>query len=379
MGKSAICIWMNIPSHHQRAFFSVLHEDAELEVKILYFNRLRPERIHEGWKSFALEPYEAFLPEGFAPESDMDEVLVDWRERIHVFSYCYRPDLADFLTHTRVPWVHWSDRGGVFLMKLVKNRMLPYRCLEKIYNWYKRKDGRVIQRNALGVFQTGRLTGKYFRAIGIDPERCENLFYAIQKPECAETDDGVRRFLRGRRAFLFVGSLYDLKGVRQLLRSLAALKNPDWALVFCGRDRSGGVYERMVGELGLGDRVYFAGTRASDRIGEIYAGCDMVVLPSFFDGWGMTLIEGAACGKALIGSDMSGAAHEIIRSGENGFLVPAGSETALLRAMNAYAENPALAAEHGQRSKEIFSQEFSLPNNVRRFKDALNKWQKTSN
>ena len=56
---------------------------------------------------------------------------------------------------------------------------------------------------------------------------------------------------------------------------------------------------------------------------------DVLVLPSLFDGWGAVLNEGASAGKALISTTECGAAWHLIRHGDNGFRVQAGSEKAL--------------------------------------------------
>ena len=63
--------------------------------------------------------------------------------------------------------------------------------------------------------------------------------------------------------------------------------------------------------------------------------------------------EAAACGLPLVLSDRVGAAHDLLRDGENGFLVPAGDVDAPQRRSRRLAADPALAAPRAARSREV--------------------------
>jgi glycosyltransferase involved in cell wall biosynthesis len=63
--------------------------------------------------------------------------------------------------------------------------------------------------------------------------------------------------------------------------------------------------------------------------------------------------EAAACGLPLVLSDHVGAAHDLLRDGENGFLVPAGDVAATIAALRTLAADPELRREQGARSREL--------------------------
>jgi glycosyltransferase involved in cell wall biosynthesis len=63
--------------------------------------------------------------------------------------------------------------------------------------------------------------------------------------------------------------------------------------------------------------------------------------------------EAAACGLPLVLSDRVGAAHDLLRDGENGFLVPAGDVGAASQALRRLAADPGLRASYGARSREL--------------------------
>lgn len=83
----------------------------------------------------------------------------------------------------------------------------------------------------------------------------------------------------------------------------------------------------------------------------------VVVLPSYREGFPKSLLEGAAMGKPLIATDVPGC-REIVAHGVNGLLVPARDPQGLAQAMLALAGNPALRLAMGQagraRVQELF-------------------------
>jgi len=85
----------------------------------------------------------------------------------------------------------------------------------------------------------------------------------------------------------------------------------------------------------------------------------VVVLPSYREGFPKSLLEAAAMGKPLIATDVPGCC-DIVAHGVNGLLVPARDPHQLAQAMLALAGNPALRVAMGQagraRVKELFDE-----------------------
>jgi glycosyltransferase involved in cell wall biosynthesis len=93
--------------------------------------------------------------------------------------------------------------------------------------------------------------------------------------------------------------------------------------------------ERTLGP--VRERVEFIGFKGWDELPREYAQADVLCVPSRYDGWGLVVPEGLASGLPVIATDRMGAALEFIKTGRNGWLVRAGDEEALLRAMRAAA------------------------------------------
>jgi len=85
----------------------------------------------------------------------------------------------------------------------------------------------------------------------------------------------------------------------------------------------------------------------------------IAALPSYREGLPKSLLEAAACGRALVATDVPGC-REITRNGENGLLVPARDAVALAAALRQLVENPALRQSMGSRGREIVEKEFSV-------------------
>jgi glycosyltransferase involved in cell wall biosynthesis len=95
-----------------------------------------------------------------------------------------------------------------------------------------------------------------------------------------------------------------------------------------------------------------------EDMAEIYAKAHIVCLPSYREGLPKTLIEAAACGRPIIASDVPGC-REVVRSDENGLLVPSHDPLALADAVRLLVKNPSLRREMGTRGREIAVKEFS--------------------
>lgn len=85
----------------------------------------------------------------------------------------------------------------------------------------------------------------------------------------------------------------------------------------------------------------------------------VVCLPSYYrEGLPTILIEAAACGRPIVTTDAPGC-REIVRDGENGFLVPIRDANALAVALRRLIESPALRSAMGARGREIVEREFT--------------------
>ena len=91
----------------------------------------------------------------------------------------------------------------------------------------------------------------------------------------------------------------------------------------------------------------------------ILAGAQVVVLPSYTEGLPKILLEACACARPVVACSNAGS-REIVRDGDNGFLVPAKDAGALARAITALLEDAGLRQRMGRRGRDIVMNEFSV-------------------
>jgi glycosyltransferase involved in cell wall biosynthesis len=369
-----ICIWMNIPSHHQTAFFKALDGRADIDLRVVYLGGTMRSRTAEGWcPQHDMCPYEYLSEKDSSPE-ELVERVPDWRSRIHIICESFSPGLIRLFCSQGVSWCHWSEVPGFRLAGLLDYSVSLFYVLNPFMLALKAREGRRIQKHALGVFGQGVLAEHAFRRMGISQAKLAELYYVPAPLPELEPCGQVESFAKGRKVFLAVGAVCRRKGIDVLLRAFARLKSSTWCLVVCGLDRMNGSAQSLARRLGIQEDVLFLGSYPSDRIAEVYAAADVFVLASRFDGWGAVLNEAASLGLPLVGTDRCGASWHLIKNGVNGFRVGSGSVEKLGRAMQNYVEEPKLCEVQGPLSKKLFFDQFTPEINASRLVNALALW-----
>lgn len=94
-------------------------------------------------------------------------------------------------------------------------------------------------------------------------------------------------------------------------------------------------------------------------IARVFAQADIVVLPSYHEGLPKVLIEAAACGRAVVTSDVPGC-RDAIEPCITGLLVPARNAIALADAIQRLLRDPDLCDRMGRAGRELAEREFSI-------------------
>jgi glycosyltransferase involved in cell wall biosynthesis len=180
--------------------------------------------------------------------------------------------------------------------------------------------------------------------------RTAYLPWVCDPPVLEPVDQPTVDFNRGRKAFVYLGALSHRKATDVLLKAaaLALRGNSDWTLIIVGNDTKDHAYRQLADSLNLGENVLFRGAIPPERLGSVLAASKVLILPSRYDGWGLTLNEGLMSGLALISTNMCGAADHLIVAGSNGYRCQAGSAKQLAEVMSIYMRNPGLAEQHGK-------------------------------
>ncbi|MBI5210873.1 MAG: glycosyltransferase family 4 protein [Elusimicrobia bacterium] len=161
-----------------------------------------------------------------------------------------------------------------------------------------------------------------------------------------------------------VGNLKPQKNPADFLslaKSLAG-RAPEAGFLFVGDGPLRGALQRDIDAQGLGGRLVLAGWRRD--VGELLAATDVFVLTSLWEGLPRALLEAMASGKACACYATDGV-KDILRDGENGFLVPAGDLALLGRRVGELLADPALRARLGGNARRSVTAEFDIDGMVR--------------
>lgn len=106
------------------------------------------------------------------------------------------------------------------------------------------------------------------------------------------------------KVLLFVGRIYPVKGLVNLIKAWALSNADGWKLRIVGPDEAGHLaeLEALVRELELVDSVEFVGPKFGDDLSAEYDKCDCLVLPSFTENFGATVVDAMAHVKPCIAS-----------------------------------------------------------------------------
>jgi glycosyltransferase involved in cell wall biosynthesis len=137
-----------------------------------------------------------------------------------------------------------------------------------------------------------------------------------------------------RPELVSIGRLSEQKGQVVLIRACRLLKDRAIAfkLTVIGDGELRPLIEREIAESGLGDLVHLAGWKSGGEIRELLAASRAMVLPSFAEGLPVVIMEAMALGRPVISTYVAGI-PELVREGQEGFLVPASDADQLADAM----------------------------------------------
>jgi glycosyltransferase involved in cell wall biosynthesis len=164
---------------------------------------------------------------------------------------------------------------------------------------------------------------------GMDPALIQVIENGVDSIRLHPGDDGDRY---SEPTLLYLGRLRRYKGVDLILRALVRLREGGVAgarLIIAGKGDDEERLKREVGRLNLSeDEVRFLGYVSEEEKVELLQRAWVHILTSPREGWGISIVEAAACGTPTVASDAPGL-RDSVREGETGFLVPHGDVEAL--------------------------------------------------
>ena len=197
------------------------------------------------------------------------------------------------------------------------------------------------------------------------------------------------------KMILFVGRIEPLKGVDTLIRAIALMREDchmslcSYYLAIIGGDPNDepentdsemSRLKNLCSELGLDEMVVFLGKKDQTTLPYYYSAAEMLVMPSFYESFGMVALESMACGTPVVASHTGGLAH-LVQNGISGFTVPEGDVKSLAKRLNQLILDPELRNRIGLQAAE-YAKSYSWENITERirlqYNSTLGDWKKGS-
>lgn len=199
---------------------------------------------------------------------------------------------------------------------------------------YPYSAGLICQTDAGHAFMTERLSIKYATTIPNPVIRILDPTDRVPEP-----------------VILSVGRLTAKKAQDQLIAAFAAMNVQGWRLVLCGDGPLREALECQVSELGIADRVEFAGTVHDLR--PYFRRAGIFAFSSLYEGYPNALAEAMVSGLPCVSYDCPTGPADLIADGENGLLVPLADVAALTAALDRLAGDAAFARRLGAEAARL--------------------------
>jgi teichuronic acid biosynthesis glycosyltransferase TuaC len=196
--------------------------------------------------------------------------------------------------------------------------------------------------------------------LGADPEKIHIVHLGANKPP--GLDSGARRENRAEGLeLLSIANLNPPKGIEYVLRALRRLIDSDNPLHYTivGEGQDMGRLARLTNDLHLSGHVTFTGAKPNDEIWQYLVNCDIFVLPSWPEAFGVVYIEALSAGKPVIACRGAGGPDDLKNLGDCVELVEPRNVDSLEDAIRRLAADPKGRAAMGEAGRKVAATYFT--------------------
>lgn len=175
-------------------------------------------------------------------------------------------------------------------------------------------------------------------------------------------------------SLFFLGRLESRKGIDFLIRAIPRVKAhlPDIRLFIGGEGNLRPFLETFVRRQGLSKNVHLLGVIPDGDVNRWYNTVSAVVIPSRFEGFGLTAIEAMAAGVPVVATDVDGL-RDVVFDGDTGRLVPYGDAGALAEAVLSLLRDPGAGKRFIEKGRERVREVYNWNHIAGRVKDLYGK------
>ncbi len=232
----------------------------------------------------------------------------------------------------------YYNYGSLVSWALSKARKIPFTYTQDRYYFVKRRVWQPFFRLLNGtLLHTARNSPRFVTAFsaaaadflssqGYPQGRISIIPLGVDIAKFAPIGEGWLRNhlgLQDDQVVISVARLHPSKNLESLINALALLShhNKKVKLVIVGRGPQSSQLQAHIRELGLEKQaILFTEPVPYDNMPGVYNSCDLLVLPSLYEPFGMAVLEAMACAKPVIVSDVGGM-RDTVANGQTGFRI----------------------------------------------------------
>lgn len=172
-------------------------------------------------------------------------------------------------------------------------------------------------------------------------------------PHCLKDYTDKTSSLTGKN-ILSMGRLSEEKGFLDLIDVFEMVidKNPDWHLNIAGEGKQREKLEQKIKEKGLESKITLLGFKKDNETKKLFLNSSIYVMTSFYESFGLVLIEAQNFGIPVIAFDCAQGPKEIIENEKNGFLISNRDKKKMADKINRLIIDEELRKKIGQKARE---------------------------
>jgi colanic acid/amylovoran biosynthesis glycosyltransferase len=181
------------------------------------------------------------------------------------------------------------------------------------------------------------------------------------------------------KKLVLVAGLVEQKGHLLLIQALQQVMSSgrEFEMVFLGDGHLRQILEAEVKRLGLSNRIQFAGWQTNAQVREHLRTARALIMPSFAENLPVAMMEALATGRPVLGTYIAGV-PELVESGVNGWLVPAGNIEKTAHAINRILDIPVSElSAMGLKGVEIVRHKHNASVEAGKMKALFEEWVRT--
>lgn len=356
--------WRSLAGYFDRLF--VIAESPDL-----FFHSAKENNI-----SIYLVPPFGFGYLGFIKQAVYLGIYLNWRYGIDIFDASEiagggtAAAVLKFLTGK--PTVI-EVQGEIFsgLRRNNSNQQIYSNCTNYYKSLFLQKIGHFIMKRAARIRVISHAIFNQVREEGIPESKIRlvslrvdlNLFNPLSIPRINSFGDKV-----GITKIGYIGRLVDGKGLEDLFEAIAMLKsqNLNFRCLIFGTGPLEAELKKIAEDSNIKDRIEWRGFVPYSKVPEALAQINIFIYPSWHEGFGRSIMEALAMEKPVVATRVGGI-PDLVRDGENGFLVEPHNPEVLAQKIKELVEDKELREKFGKAGREYVAKSFEWNDGIKKF------------